>query len=174
MHFLRDGTRHGPYKAITETVDGLLCDGMLWSYTTIGDDCEIIEDDSLLPPPAVDQIELAWAKNAKLEQIIEWKQQANDGTFTHGGKVLSCAPGPAKEMSAIASYIALHSTYPPDFPLAWRAVDMTLLMLPTIVEFKAMFAAMTAQGLANFMHSEYLSAVLEQADTPAEVAAIAW
>ncbi len=113
-------------------------------------------------------------KDAKSADINRWRIEANQSTFTHLGKAIACGPVHRSDIDGTAGHIALFGSFPPDFPGAWKAVDNTLIPMPNIDAFKAMYASMAAQGAANFNKSQQLKAALEAAQTQEEVDAIKW
>jgi hypothetical protein len=117
---------------------------------------------------------LATAKSTKNTEINRWRATANTGTFTHLGKVFACDDLSRSDIDGVAGNIALTGAFPIGFPGAWKAVDNTYITLADVAAFKAMYAAMTAQGAANFNHSQDLKTALAVATTPAAVAAIVW
>jgi hypothetical protein len=64
--------------------------------------------------------------------------------------------------------------FPESFPGAWKTADNTYIPMPSIDDFKAMYAAMTLQGAANFNHAQALKIQVANATTLQGVAAIRW
>lgn len=126
------------------------------------------------PPPQLTEAELASLKAKKNADINRWRLEANKTQFTHNGKVIACDELSRGDIDAVASSIALTGSFPAEFPGAWKAVDNSLVLLPTIEAFKAMYASMTAQGTANFNRSQQLKAALAAATTEADIDAIVW
>lgn len=114
------------------------------------------------------------AKLNKLSQINSWREQANKTTFTHQGKVIQCDPLSRGDIDATANHVALFGTFPPNFPGGWKAMDNTIIYLPTIASFKDMYASMTAQGTTNFNRSQQLKAAVSAATTIEQVQDIVW
>lgn len=119
-------------------------------------------------------IDLPATKAAKNADINRWRGEANQSTFPHAGKLISCDPLSRSDIDGVANNISLFGVFPPDFPGAWKATDNTLIPMPDIDAFKAMYAAMTAQGTENFNHSQALKDALAEAATADDVAAIVW
>lgn len=111
---------------------------------------------------------------AKNVAINTWRAAANLSSFPHAGKVIACDALSRSDIDAVANHIALFGAFPAGFPGGWKAVDNSLVMLPDLDAFRAMYASMTAQGTENFNHSQSLKAALALATTPEEVAAIEW
>jgi hypothetical protein len=114
------------------------------------------------------------AKTAKNLQINQWRAQANQTYFTHGGKQVACDALSRSDIDAVAGSISLNADFPAGFPGAWKAVDNTYIVLADVDAFKAMYASMTNQGTINFGQSQTLKAALAAATTLAEVNAIVW
>lgn len=125
----------------------------------------------LLPPADPDLAGLQATKNL---EINAWRAAANLSTFPHAGKLIACDELSRSDIDGVANHIALFGTFPTGFPGGWKAVDNTVIPLPNVNAFRAMYASMTAQGTENFNHSQSLKAALALATTPEEVAAIEW
>lgn len=74
----------------------------------------------------------------------------------------------------VANSIALTGAFPAGFPNAWKAMDNSYVAIPDVDAFKAMHAAMTAQGTINFGHSQDLKTALAAATTVEQIDAIVW
>ncbi|MEW6647177.1 MAG: DUF4376 domain-containing protein [Pseudomonadota bacterium] len=109
-------------------------------------------------PPLASVADTAATKNA---EINAWRQTANLGSFAHGGKTVSCDALSRSDIDGVNGYVALYGAMPPDFPGAWKAVDNTYLLIADVAAWKAFYAAMVAQGAANFAHSQTLKAQLQ-------------
>lgn len=129
----------------------------------------------LAPPapaaPAPDLAELRAEKNA---QINEWRGAANLSTFPHAGKLVACDELSRSDIDGVANNIALFGEFPAGFPGGWKATDNTMIPLPDVDAFRALYASMTAQGTENFNHAQILKVQLAAASTPDEIAAITW
>lgn len=125
----------------------------------------------LLPLPSTDLGALRIAKNADIDR---WRAEANASTFPHQGKLIACDALSRSDIDGVANHIALFGAFPEGFPGGWKATDKTMLPLPDVDAFRAMYASMTAQGAENFNHSQALKAQLATASTPEEIAAIHW
>lgn len=121
--------------------------------------------------PSVDIAALKVAKNL---QINAWRMAANLSTFPYSGKLIACDDLSRSDIDAVAGSIALTGAFPPGFPNGWKTTDNTLLSIPDIATFKAMYSAMTTQGTANFTHSQDLKTALAAATTQAEIDVITW
>ena len=117
---------------------------------------------------------MANAKAAKNLQINQWRAEANQSTFTYQGKKIACDALSRSDIDAVAGSVSMNNAFPVGFPNAWKATDNTLIMIPDIATFKAMYNAMTQQGTINFGHSQSLKAALAAANTIEEINAITW
>ena len=113
-------------------------------------------------------------KSAKNNQINRWRAEANQSTFTHLGKTVSCDPLSRSDIDGVAGSVALTGAFPTGFPGAWKATDNSYIVLADVAAFKALYASMTAQGSVNFARSQTLKTALTAAITEAQIAAIAW
>lgn len=125
----------------------------------------------IVAPPALTLDELKAAKNAEINAA---RLKANGTTFPHAGKVFACDSLSRSDIDGVANHIGLFGAFPPDFPGGWKSVDNTMLPMATIDDFKAFYQSMTAQGAANFNHSQALKSQLAEATTKEEVHAIVW
>lgn len=117
---------------------------------------------------------LADAKAAKRAQINSWRDTANTTSFAFMGKGIACDALSARDMDKVGGYISLFGTFPPDFPGGWKTIDNSYIPMPSIADFKAMYAAMVAQGTVNFNNSQALKAAVDAATTLAQINAITW
>lgn len=142
-------------------------DGAAWTYV---DEPEA-EQEPTEPPKS-----LAELKAEKNEEINRARLVANQSTFPHAGKTVECDQLSRSDIDGVANHIALFGSFPPDFPGFWKAYDNSLIPMPSIDDFKAMYQSMTAQGTANFNHAQALKAQLydPSTDTPEKIAAITW
>ena len=147
--------------------------GYLPGYIDCGDTVAIgdLYSNGVFSKPTVDLAALKVAKNL---QINAWRMAANLSTFPYAGKLIACDDLSRSDIDAVAGSIALTGNLPAGFPGAWKATDNTFVSIPDITTFKAMYAAMTVQGTANFSHSQTLKAALAAASTQAEIDAITW
>lgn len=118
------------------------------------------------------------AKAEKNAQIDREREAANNTSFKHNGLTIACDPLSFKDIASTANNIALFGTFPPAFPGGWKGKDeegkTAYVPMPTVDDFKAFYASMTAQGTANFNKSQTLKAQLAAAKTIEEINAIAW
>jgi len=119
-------------------------------------------------------VDIEMMKAAKNEQINGWRAAANTSTFSHAGKDFDCDALSRSDIDGVANHVGLFQDFPTGFLGVWKAADNTMLEVPDVDAFRALYASMTAQGAANFMHSQELKAQLAAATTPEAVAAITW
>lgn len=119
-------------------------------------------------------LDVVLARLAKNADINNWRSVANTSSFTHQGKQIACDALSRSDIDGVAGSIALTGAFPADFPGAWKAIDNSYVLLPTVDDFKALYAAMTAQGTANFLHAQALKTATAAATTQAELNAIVW
>lgn len=121
--------------------------------------------------PAPGFAALLLAKNTEIDNM---RAAANASAFPYGGKMIASDALSRSDIDGVANHIALFGTFPEGFPGGWKATDKTMLPLPDIDAFRAMYAAMTEQGTANFNYSQELKVRLAAASTAEEIAAITW
>ncbi len=125
-------------------------------------------------PKQITQEEITATKTSKNTEINEARGTANQSTFPHNGKHIACDMLSRSDIDAVANHIALMGTFPDDFPGAWKATDNSYIVLANVDAFKSLYASMTAQGTANFTHSQQLKATLAAASTIEAINAIVW
>ncbi len=117
---------------------------------------------------------LAAAKEAKVNQIIEWVNLANQTSFSYAGRQFSFQPPAATQIQVIMGYVTKHDAFPASWLGGWKDVDRVPMQMSTVDVFIEFYSAMVAQGLTNFMSGEYLQALAAQATTIEELNAIEW
>ncbi len=118
--------------------------------------------------------QLAAVKMQKNEYINSERDKANMTTFPFNGKFIAVDDLSMRDILSTSIHISLFNAFPTNFPGGWKYTDGSIIAMPTIADFKVMFAAMTAQGTANFSHAQSLKATLEVATTIEEVNSIVW
>jgi hypothetical protein len=101
---------------------------------------------------------IADAKTKKLKALTDAKIEANSTSFTHLDKQIAFAASDMKEILSTASHVALFDALPAGWPGGWKAIDNSVIMMPTAADFKAMIVSMTTQGTTNFTRSQVLKA----------------
>jgi hypothetical protein len=113
-------------------------------------------------------------KATKNTEINLARAAANQTTFPYLGKLIACDPLSRSDIDAVANSIGLTGTFPDGFPMAWKAVDNSYISIPDVSAFKALYAAMVAEGTSNFNKSQQLKATLASAVTEVDIGAIVW
>lgn len=126
----------------------------------------------LFTPPTGPDYDIADDKFALNAEINAWREAINYTTFPHAGKLIACDTLSRSDIDAVANNIALFGAFPASFPGAWKATDNSYIVQPTVDDFKAMFADMTAQGAANFNQAQTWKVQAAEATTQAEIDAI--
>ena len=109
--------------------------------------------------------DLQSAKKQKHANVNKWREFANYDVFSFAGKFFSCDLLSRSDLSAIAEFVAMNGNLPDSFPGAWKALDNSFFPINSADEFRALHAAMVAQGTANFIKSQQLKALIESAET---------
>lgn len=117
---------------------------------------------------------LATAKTARNDYVNQQRDLANTSRFPFNGKFVAVDDLSFRDITSTAGHIALFGVFPPDFPGGWKFTDNTFVAMPAVADFKLMYAAMTAQGTANFKKAQELKARISQATTVEAVSAISW
>lgn len=167
---LADGKQVGKFDlGDVETLDDryriLGCD---YPFSALGE--HSIADYVELPDP----VQLTAAKTAKNTQINTWRLAANNSTFTHLSKTISCDELSRIDIDSTNSQILNNGAMPNGWLGAWKAVDNSFISISTVAEWKAFYASMYAQGQANFTRAQTLKATLTSASTVEQVNAIVW
>jgi hypothetical protein len=157
----------GGFTQVNTLADSYDADGTIYPFNVIGSPNSI----GTWVEPAPD---LTQAKLDKNLQINSWRSLANKSTFTHLGKTIACDDLSRSDIDAVAGSVSLNGAFPTGFPGAWKATDNSYLLLPDLASFKAMYSSMTAQGTANFQHSQTLKTALAAATTLDQINAIVW
>ena len=117
---------------------------------------------------------LARAKALKNAEINAARLTANLSTFTFAGHPFDANAESRSSIDGINGYVALQGALSADFPGMWKAADNAYVSIPDVTTWKAFYAAMVAQGTANYLRSEDRKAAIAAATTAAAVAAITW
>jgi len=124
------------------------------------------------PPPVEPPYNLAADKLLLNQEINEWRAKKNHTAFPHGAKVVACDALSRGDIDAVAGHISLFGSFPANFPGAWKAVDNSYILLPTVEAFKTMYTSMTSQGTANFNASQGFKSRLSSATTKTQMKSI--
>jgi len=123
---------------------------------------------------ALGRVDIENLRVRKNDEINTARAAANLSTFPHAGWQFACDALSRSDIDGVANHVALFGAFPKGFLGGWKAVDNTLMPMPDVDAFRAMYASMTAQGAENFIRSQNLKAELENASTAEEIAAITW
>lgn len=119
-------------------------------------------------------VDIPTLKSAKNMEINLARAASNQTTFQYLGKDIACDALSRSDIDAVANSIGLNGVFPAGFPLAWKAIDNSYISIPDVPTFKALYAAMVAQGTSNFNKSQQLKQALASASTEADIKVIVW
>ena len=122
----------------------------------------------------VDPRTLSDIKASKRNEINDARLTANESNFAYAGKQIACDSLSRSDIDGANGQILLTGEMPADWPGGWKAMDNSYVPITTVEDWKAFYAAMYDQGLANFVHAQALKAQIEAAETVEEVQAITW
>ena len=117
---------------------------------------------------------IADLKREKNSAINSRRLAANASTFNHQGHSISCDALSRGDIDGIAMTITITGAFPPNFPGVWKTASNDYIPMETADDFRAMYASMSAQGVANFAKSEALKTLLASATTAEEISSITW
>lgn len=117
-------------------------------------------------------VTLADLKATKNDAINRARAAANSSHFTFQGKQIAVDPLSRSDIDATHGAVLMLQALPPGWPGGWKAMDNTMVPIADLNTWGAFYAAMVAQGTANFNHAQTLKAQLAAASTPAEVEAV--
>ena len=123
---------------------------------------------------SVDDRTIERAREQKWNQIKSARMAANRGTFEFAGKRIYCDELSRSDIDGVNGEVSLTGSLPASFPLAWKAADNTFVPIPTVAAWTQFYQAMVSQGAANFAKSQAILALIQSAQTVAEVDAITW
>lgn len=122
----------------------------------------------------VDPRSLADVKAAKRTELSAARLAANNACFTFAGKQIQCDEIGRSDIDGANGIIALLRALPPGWLGQWKAADNTFLPIPDLATWVAFYAAMVAQGQANFVRAQALKAQVEAATTIDALALVSW
>lgn len=117
---------------------------------------------------------LAELKAAKNTEINSARLAANRKGFQFAGKLISTDELSRSDIDGTNGTVTLTGEFPAGWPGAWKTDDNSYVAVPDVATWRAFYAAMTAQGSANFATAQALKAQLASATTAAEVEAVVW
>ena len=158
---------------IQQVAEGMtLCEGQASPFTDYFDGEKVVAKPARPSPHhAWDWNEKAWIdprtlidlKTAKREQINREWAQANLTGFMFSGKRIGTDALDRSNIDAINGSIALMQALPADWVGGWKAADNSYVGISTVNEWKAFYAAMVAQGQANFTRAQMLKGQIDAA-----------
>jgi hypothetical protein len=119
-------------------------------------------------------ITLDAAKATKITEINKSRLAANTSSFSYQGKDIACDALSRSDIDGVNGYVALTGTFPEGWIGKWKAVDNSLVLIETLDDWKAFYAAMVEQGQSNFLYSQWLKQQVADATTAEQVGAIYW
>lgn len=117
---------------------------------------------------------LSELKALKRRDINSSWDSANASSFTFSGKQIACDKSSRSDIDGVNSEVALTGALPAAFPGAWKALDNSWVPIQDVATWTLFIQAMVAQGHQNFTRAQQRKAAIEAAQTPEELAAIAW
>ena len=122
----------------------------------------------------LDDRTLEQARSDKRAQIDAWRLEANSSGFIYQNKRVATDTLSMLDITNTGLRIAATQAMPPDWPGGWKA-EGSFIPITTVADWNAFFDAMYQQGLANFMRSQVLKAMVDNPlATIAEIDAITW
>jgi hypothetical protein len=118
--------------------------------------------------------DLASVKLTKSQQINAWRAEANQTSFTYGGKAIACDALSRSDIDGVNGEVSLTGLLPNNWPGGWKCMDNSYVAIPDKATWIQFYQAMTAQGTTNFLHSQTLKTTLANATTLAEIDGIVW
>lgn len=124
---------------------------------------------------------IVWAETATLEQIkarkraaITAQRLALDGDhFTYLGHAIRTADKDMFDLLVADARISKGVGMPANWVGGWVGIN-SVLPIATREEWDAFFIAMYDTGIENFMHSQHVKALIDNATTAEDVEAIQW
>lgn len=123
---------------------------------------------------AQDAEALKAAKVVKAAEINAAWDKANGTSFIYKGKAVRCDASSTIDIFGTATNILLLGAFPDGFPGVWKYMDDSYEAMPTIEDFKPLYAAFTQAGVGNFVHAQTLKDRVAAATSLAELDAISW
>ncbi len=117
---------------------------------------------------------LAAAKASKNVQINQWRLKANNESFTFAGKHIATDDLSMRDILVTNGRIANRGTLPPEWLGGWKALNNSVVAIPSVAVWMDFIDAMYDQGNTNFKHAQMLKTALAAAETVDQVNAIVW
>jgi hypothetical protein len=121
-----------------------------------------------------DNLTLDAAKAFKNAEINSARLAANLSAFAYAGKYIACDALSRSDIDATNGYVALMGTFPPEWVGKWKAQDNSYVSIESIDDWKSFYAAMVAQGQANFRQAQGLKQLLAGVTSIDQLQAIQW
>lgn len=116
--------------------------------------------------------DLSTLKQRKRAEITRQRVAADNDKFIYQSKMIKTAD---KDMfDLLIADARWRKGTPANWPGGWKAIDNSYVAISTVEEWDSFFIAMYDTGVANFVRSQKLKALLDEATTPDEVAVITW
>ena len=115
---------------------------------------------------------LEQAKAEKRAEINAARLQATYSSFTFQGHEIACDQLSRSDIDGVNGTVATTGALPVDFPGHWKTKANDYVPIPDVATWNGFYAAMVAQGTANFARSQQLKAQVEAATTVEQVDAI--
>ena len=112
------------------------------------------------------------AKAEKRRAINAARLQATYSSFTFQGHEIACDQLSRSDIDGVNGTVATTGALPVDFPGHWKTKANDYVPIPDVATWNGFYAAMVAQGTANFARSQQLKAQVEAATTVEQVDAI--
>ncbi len=103
------------------------------------------------------------ARTVKRQQITMARLVANRTYFVFQGKQIACDILSRSDIDGVNSEVALTGNLPVGFPMAWKAIDNSFVLIPDVATWTLFVQAMVAQGVSNFIRSERIKAIIDTA-----------
>lgn len=113
-------------------------------------------------------------KSAKCQEINAAKLAANRSYFVFQGKKIACDEHSRLIIDSVNGAVVLTGQLPTGWAGAWKALDNTFVPIPDVDTWRQFYTALAAQDQANFLYSQALKALVDQATTEEQVTAIHW
>lgn len=128
------------------------------------------------PEPTAEQVaaDLDSAKLNRAKLIWQARARADLDQFEHAGKIFACDALSRSRLGEVALSVAMARALPVGFSGTWKAVDGSLISVPSADAFLALYQSMVDAGMANFKRSQTLQNAIANAATVEQVNVIAW
>lgn len=122
-----------------------------------------------IDPRTLDELRAAKAAEINAARLV-----ANQSSFPFAGKQISCDVLSRSDIDGVNGEVASTGQMPANWVGHWKAQDNSIVPIPDVATWKALYSAMVAQGQSHFMKAQRLKSQLALARTKEEIQAIAW